>query len=394
MSTADFNEEEAIGRFRLDYLYKADFGNGAGKYFNIVMEEDGGTTVEYDPTPQRRNRIKLTFTFIKEHNDIKEVVLKKFKHYKSGWREQMWGPADPFKLTPTSFQEIIAFMRLLSKLDLASIDERRIALQADGGGINEETAKKIRTILIQPDGQKLIDELIASGLITSRDIVNIGYRKKQLEVFRMLLSDVGYLNVYREEQQLRTTQPERIWQHFFEANEWIFGFGLDYRFLSILQREAHVGDEDLAGRDGAIGDYLLGSPNFTVMVELKTPETPIFGKAKNRANSWELSGELVSAVSQILEQKASWQVRAESNARGNFDAGGNLIKQRTIDPKCILVVGSGSQYSGTEKEKEVKLRTFELFRRDSRNIEIVTYDELYERATFLVHGRRKVDDAD
>ena len=49
-----------------------------------------------------------------------------------------------------------------------------------------------------------------------------------------------------------------------------------------------------------------------------------------------------------------------------------------------MIVGSNSQFSGTEKESAIKLRTFELFRRDSRNLEILTYDELYERAKFVV----------
>ena len=98
----------------------------------------------------------------------------------------------------------------------------------------------------------------------------------------------------------------------------------------------------------------------------------------------EALGELIDAVSQILEQKASWQVKAEASALGNFDDEGNLIAQRTIDPKSILIVGTDNQFSGTEKETAIKLRTFELFRRDSRNLEILTYDELYERAKFVV----------
>ena len=143
-------------------------------------------------------------------------------------------------------------------------------------------------------------------------------------------------------------------------NEWIFGYGLDYRFLSILQREAHIAAEDVAGRDGSIADFLLGATNFTVLVEVKKPSTRLFDERKNRAGSWKLSAELIDLVSQILEQKASWQVKAEVNAPGNFDDKGNLIKQKTIDPKSILIVGSNSQFSGTHKESAIKLRTFEL----------------------------------
>ncbi len=34
---------------------------------------------------------------------------------------------------------------------------------------------------------------------------------------------------------------------------------------------------------------------------------------------------------------------------------------------------------------EIKQKTFELYRRDSRNVEILTYDELYERAYYIVN---------
>jgi hypothetical protein len=131
----------------------------------------------------------------------------------------------------------------------------------------------------------------------------------------------------------------------------------------------------------------LGATNFTVLVELKRPDTDLFEERRNRAGSWKLSNELIDAVSQILEQKASWQVRGEANASKNYTSNGELISQMTVDPKSILIIGSDDQFSGTPKERTIKLRTFELFRRDSRNIEILTYDELYERAKFIVgHG--------
>ena len=126
------------------------------------------------------------------------------------------------------------------------------------------------------------------------------------------------------------------------------------------------------------------------MVEVKRPDTILFGKDKNRSNSWTLSDNLISALSQILEQKASWQVFSEQNANNNFDDTGQLIKQRTVDPKSVLVIGSSDQFAGEDKENQIKARTFELFRRDSRNVEIITYDELYERAKFIVEHRKKV----
>jgi hypothetical protein len=389
VSNGGFDEEATIGNFWTDTIYSHDFKDGLGKVFNIVTEEDGEISVEYEPPPTR-NRIKLTVTFVRASGEIKEVTLKKFKQYTtrgvSRWEEQFCGPGEPMRFTHFTFEKLLGFLKLLTELDLANLNERRIALRDTGGGsFDAEMQAKMRSLLKQPDGLALIDELLRNGSITSRDLVNIGYRKSQLVVFNSLLRDPeNAYSAYRAEHGISDSRPEKIWQHFFEKNEWIFGFGLDYRFLSLLQREAHVSNEDIAGRDGVIVDFLMGATNFTVLVEIKRPDTSLFVGSKNSSGSWRLSSDLIDSVSQILAQKASWQVKSEANASDNYNTAGELIRQKTVDPKSILIVGSDSQFSGAEKERAIKLRTFELFRRDSRNIEILTYDELYERATFIV----------
>jgi Domain of unknown function (DUF4263) len=384
-----FDEESRIGNYWTDHIYPSDFANGTGKYFNIIFEEGGGTTIEYHPLYPSRNRVKLTIKFLRESGEITEVTLKKFKQYRSRgvdrWEEQSFGPGEPMTFTHFTFEKLLGFLKLLTELDLANLSKRRIALrEATGEALDPETQAKMRSLLRQPDGLAMVEELLRSGSITSGDLVNIGYRKNQLKVFGSLISDPEQIASYCVEHGITATQPEKAWQHFFQKNEWIFGYGLDYRFLSILQREAHIAAEDVAGRDGSITDFLLGATNFTVLVEIKTPGTRLFDERRNRAGSWKLSTELIDAVSQILEQKASWQVKGQVGASGNFDDEGNLIAQKTVDPKSILIVGSSNQFAGTEKQSAIKLRTFELFRRDSRNLEILTYDELYERAKFVV----------
>jgi hypothetical protein len=392
MSKGSFDEEAAIGNFWTDTIYPRDFKDGSGKYLNVVVEEDGSTSVEYHPPSPSRNRIKLTVTFLKMKGEIKEVTLKKFKQFTTQgiprWEEQRWEPGEPMTFTHLTFEKVLGFLKLLTDLDLANLNERRIALRDHGGEeLDGETRAKMRSLLKQPDGLAIVDELLRNGSITSHDVVNIGYRKFQLDIFQRLLHEPTFLSNYAKEHCVSEKQSEKIWQHFFEHNEWIFGFGLDYRFLGLLQREAHVAEEDVAGRDGSIADFLLGATNFTVLVELKRPDTRLFEEHKNRAGCWRLSSELIDSVSQMLEQKASWQVKAEINASGLHNENGELIKQRTADPKAILIIGSHAQISGTEKQNAIKLRTFELFRRDSRNVEIITYDELYQRAHFIVgHG--------
>ena len=43
-------------------------------------------------------------------------------------------------------------------------------------------------------------------------------------------------------------------------------------------------------------------------------------------------------------------------------------------------------YWDAENFKEIKRKTFELFRNDSKNIEIITYRELHNRAKFIIEN--------
>jgi hypothetical protein len=377
---------------KLDTLYTHPFkvigDGGVGKFFNIVTTDEYGSPeeVELELSP----RVKISVVFIKNKNEINQIVLKKYRFTKKrGWIEDK---TECIKISPVTFKKINGFINFLSSLDLNIIDERRIKLADDDLELDEETKQKIKTLLYKSDGHQMIEELLNNGAVTSKDIVNIGYRKEQLENFRCLLEEPSYLETYRNEKSITDSRPEIVWQYFLNDNSWIFGFGLDYRFLGILQKEAHIGTEDVAGKNAAIGDFILGCNDFTVLVELKRPDTPLFKNTKqlNRASTWTLSGELISSVSQILEQKAEWQLKSQTNIQGNFTDEGSLIKQKTIDPKSILIIGNRNQYEGEMLENHIKARTFELFRRDSRNIEIVTYDELYQRAKFIVeHSKTK-----
>lgn len=53
-------------------------------------------------------------------------------------------------------------------------------------------------------------------------------------------------------------------------------------------------------------------------------------------------------------------------------------------PRSFLVIGSLEEFRTREGINIDKYRSFELFRRNIARPEIVTFDELYERAKFIV----------
>lgn len=217
---------------------------------------------------------------------------------------------------------------------------------------------------------------IIQDKLSEEDINIILGRRDSLDVFSQMLNPTN-----------QHSEPE--WQKFLEENEWIFGYGLRYKYLSILQRECHVSGTDLDGKNSVIADFLLSDNRFTKIVELKRPDTPLFKGSQNRSESWQLSSELTDAVSQILCQKANWEFESKSNC---YNDKGERITETTCDVDCILLIGSSNQFKGNNKESVIKANTIELYRRNMRNIEIIFFDELLERAKFIVKGKQQTKD--
>ncbi len=280
--------------------------------------------------------------------------------------------ADAFSFRQSEFMELLEFLRDIKFLDLSNKEKFSI-YQSDIGTkkvLVDIEDKELINIIKDYKGEKRENflNLLKSQNITKEDLDILSGRKSGLDEFKTALNE-------------NFEWPESKWQAFFEKNTWIFGYGLDYKFLSILQRESYISGIDLNGKNNVISDFLMADKNFTVLVELKKPNTPLFENEQNRSESWRLSKELTYSVSQILAQKAAWQLKSENE---NFDNEGSRINQRTVDPKTILIIGHSNQFSGETKISKIKAKTFELYRRNMRNIEIYTYDDLLDRARYIV----------
>ena len=318
----------------------------------------------------------LKAVYIKDKNDIEGIEFIKVVN---------GSEVQKVALNRFNLAQAKAFLEFLTQIDLKGISERRIKL-ADGDELSEDTVKQIKTFLLKKGGPEIIETLIEEGIITSRDIVNTAFRKRGLEIFKNLLENKEYWKTYAAENGKSKAKEETAWQLFFEKNEWIFGYGLDYRYQNVLQREANVSDADLDGKNTVVGDFLMGDERFTTFVELKKPTTNLFGRSQNRSNCWSLSSDLQDSLSQILEQKASGLIKLDTP---KFNDKGDLLTQKSYDSKVILVIGHWNELdeASSERERSIKMKTIELYRRDSRNVEILTYDELYNRAEFIVHSK-------
>lgn len=182
---------------------------------------------------------------------------------------------------------------------------------------------------------------------------------------------------------------EQHWQHFFSENKWIFGYGLNYQILGLVEDQPAYGGTRLDGKGGQRGDYLTataGDARFTVLVEIKTPGKRLLaGQQEVRSGTWSLSQDLTDGVSQLQANAHRWEIRGASE-EDNLD---RLERERifTVRPKGILVIGRLSEVEGDRSKRN----TFQRFRSSIHGYEILTFDELLERARFIVRNDEGAD---
>lgn len=360
-----------------------------------ITSTDDPTQLQTEPVPGRKFRIASkvfdtpeSHAFIEEGNEHliriteggREEVIAKFYEDTRGIftltiQRFSHSNGKPHKGS-FSFQgeEIQRFLRFVANLPL---------LQLPTSARLNVTDEQLAKLLLRPDqakvliadNQELVLELARSEL-TKSDIVAIGYRKRQLELFRVMLKEQA--------------PSERQWQQFFEMNKWVFGYGLTYLFLSNLDQrklEQIVSGNDLWG-SGKRADAVLktrGAVEALCFVEIKKHNTPLLKIDAYRPSCWAPSDELAGGVvqSQVTVEKA---IRTAVQSFAPHSASGDPTGEQLFayQPRSFLVVGNLDEFKTPTGINIDKYRSFELYRRHTARPEIITFDELYERAKFIV----------
>jgi hypothetical protein len=328
-------------------------------------------------TPAGRYEIKATV--YEDDRSITTLTIQKFNAV-SGPHEK-----HHFSFVGYEIEELLAFVAGIRSIRLP--DGQKVHVTDEQ--LRDVVLNRSQAEQVFADHEALFVE-VAENAALARDIVAVGYRRKQLERFEALLGDADYLA--SELVQNRCT-PEALWQSFFEANTWIFGYGLTFQFLSGLdgrKLEQVVRGHDVEG-PGKRADALLktrGYLNSICFTEIKRHDTPLLELRPYRPGSWAPSHELIGGVSQV---QATVQSAREIYARTlePVDSEGNPTGETlfNIEPRAFLVVGSLSQFLTNQGINEQQFRSFELYRRNTLRPEIITFDELLERARYIVEHR-------
>ena len=321
-----------------------------------------------------QRKTQVTALISQDDAGIRRVTLQTFKSRAGGWYEGY--EKEAFTFRSDEFERLLEFLRRLKFIDLSNEERFQIEDLSEAAGPKIITDASDRALigkikkLDASERERLFRSL--HDHLTQEEINLLLGRRQALEQFDAQLSSGAW--------------SETKWQDFFEVQNWVFGYGLDYRIMRQFDREMVVGAGGTDNREKPTVDFLMNFTDYTVLVEIKRPDTSIFQSQKSaRAGTWRFSADFMDAISQVLEQKAEWLNAAQSGEHFN-KAGTSRLEARTRDAKTILVIGNRAEFirSGNVREANIKRDTFELFRRDTRSIEIITFDELLERANFII----------
>lgn len=173
---------------------------------------------------------------------------------------------------------------------------------------------------------------------------------------------------------------ELQWGRFFSRNRWIFGHNLLFQFLEPVQDQPVVGRVRIDGGGGQRPDFMVATAaarKFTVLVEIKRPSAALLVAIPYRNHAFVPGEDVIGGVAQLQSSCRTWET---IGAQMQDNEEWLRIRQlETVQPRGILIVGNQEQLI-SQDEKD----SFELYRRNLANPEILTYDELLQRAKLTV----------
>lgn len=329
-------------------------------------------------TEKGRQQVKAFF--LVDDRKIRTLTLQRFSVEPLVPREEAH-----FSLVGEEIQKLLDLALLIRTAKF----DREGKARLEEGDLDQISLTKDAAKALLKSNSKLLTELLESE-ITERDLVAVAYRRAQVKRFESLLKDTTFFET--EKRKLGCTKDEDVWQKYFELNPWIFGYGLFYIFttgftnakLEQIVAGTHIGSS------GKRTDALLrtlGVISSLCFVEIKTHKTPLLENTPYRPETWVVSKEVVSGVAQVQKtvdsaERTFGRKLEPRRVDGNFTGESAYI----LRPRSVLVVGSLEQFAAESGVNEPKFTGFELFRRQLVSPEIVTFDELYERARFIAES--------
>jgi hypothetical protein len=154
-------------------------------------------------------------------------------------------------------------------------------------------------------------------------------------------------------------------------------------YIVQVQGQASVGGLKIDGTGEKITDFLFKNSltNNVGIFEIKRPATALVSKKSYRTGVFGPSKELAGSITQVLDQRYQLQKSLLAKKDSSRDYS---LEQYSL--RCCLIVG-------TVPDGDDEKKSFELIRNELKDVDVVTYDELFEKLVQLrdfMRGARTV----
>lgn len=354
----------------------------------IVLRESTTTRLAFKPVAVENEKdpaavIRGTFTFQKKRSariwqDLNAIKLNSLKD------------GEGVRLDLSSQEVLTLFKRLSTLYDLVA--ENGIPRgQADyipaprSAGLRKVLAKgELEKFLeVDPQGEVIVQRFLEWASSRQDKLSNAlqKFTSTQLLNFDAAISIARLESLLKRYEENRHNPDEDFWQDLFKENAWVIS-QLFTSSVILIRGQAYVGGKGIDNRGGNVADFLFKNSltDDAALVEVKTPATKLLEKDKYRNNTWGPSPELSGGVQQLLTNRHNL-----SRERPHLIEESDLPFFQTFNPKAILILGS-IEGDLTETGKR---RCFELYRRNLRDVDVITFDEVYDKAKALVRLLRQ-----
>ena len=236
--------------------------------------------------------------------------------------------------------------------------------------------KKLLTRASQ--GEAELDEPLQEALLQSVSNNTAAIARAKPEKLAKLQEDIELVTlevlICRYEKMLSQKLKENRWQDFFNQNPFILSMAFGYPIVKVKD-QASIGGRKLSGSGEKITDFLVKNSltNNTAMFEIKTPQTQLLNKRAYRDGVFTPAPDLSGSINQALDQRYQFQKQISQikDTSRIFDLESYAVYS------CLII---GRTPADSDQQK-----SFELFRRNSKEVQIVTFDEMLEKLKQL-HG--------
>lgn len=361
----------------------SDFGQPA-RFICKVFDNDVESTATFDGTEwvikdSPAGRVQFKLLVAREAGNVKELWIQRV-------------PAAGFNsVTKTLLNLKAPDVRVL--LDFFKLVEN---MPIEGGPTTRIDDSLIREVLEDPNAlnrayrrdSSSFREMIENDQ-NAQDVIALERRRTQVKLFHQYMEDDAFFD--QAVAQSSGKKPEAVWQEFFEANKWILGITLSTTLLTSFdpsKLERVVAGQSVAG-PGKRVDALLetaGRISSLVFAEFKTHSTRLLTNSEYRSGCWSPSSEVAGGVAQV-HGTVHEAVKHFGDRLNKRDADGTEQLGQygyALRPKSFLIVGSLDQFVGEGGGHHPgKIQSFELYRRQLQEPEVITYDELLARADWM-----------